>query len=158
MLGKRFAYEWGAPPKAEILEKFYKYIFDNSEGSQNDFILAMEDCSGGSCFADWVYTGEFKEGFRVFEFEKEPPLDQGAAENKTVLGMNVIVSDVLEAGQVMMVSQSGIDKAVEKLDLRTVPVNLKYPQSAYHILEALVFGVGADNVKSALKEITQRDE
>lgn len=79
-------------------------------------------------------------------------------ENKTALGMNVIVSDVLEAGQVMMVSQSGIDKAVEKLDLRTVPVNLKYPQSAYHILEALVFGVGADNVKSALKEITQRDE
>lgn len=70
MLGKRMAWGWYSAPDTEHLESFYKYLEQNPdpEGRQDDFVLAMEDCSGSSCFNEWVYTTDFIEGFRVFDF------------------------------------------------------------------------------------------
>jgi len=71
MLGKRLGWGWyGAPDKSEV-ERFYKYLSDNPEsydGSQDDFVLAMEDCTESNCFDDWRYTEQKVDGFRVFTY------------------------------------------------------------------------------------------
>jgi len=71
MLGKRMGWGWYGAPDAFELRRFYDYLADNIEGSQDDFILAMEDCSESNCFKDWQYTNEMVEGFMVFEYKKE---------------------------------------------------------------------------------------
>ena len=74
MLGKRMAWGWYAAPSPEYLEKFYDHIIrlleDGLEGSQDDFILAQEDCSESSCFDNWKY-GEKVGSFRSFNFKEE---------------------------------------------------------------------------------------
>ena len=68
MLGKRMGWGWyGAPTKKEI-QRFFKYLENNPEGSQDDFFIAMEDCSESSCFNKWNYTNEKIDGFLVFKF------------------------------------------------------------------------------------------
>ena len=68
MLGKRMGWGWyNAPDKSEV-ERFYEYLSQNSEGSQDDFVLAMEDCTESNCFDRWRYTEEKVEGFRVFKY------------------------------------------------------------------------------------------
>lgn len=73
MLGKRVGWGWYEPPSKDRLQKFYDCTIEclSWEGHQDDFILAMEDCSGSSCFGDWTYTGEEVDGFGLFEFTKE---------------------------------------------------------------------------------------
>ena len=70
MLGKRMGWGWYNAPGTSEVERFYNYLENNPEGSQDDFILAMEDCSESSCFNDWRYTDEKVGGFRVFEYIK----------------------------------------------------------------------------------------
>jgi len=66
-LGKRIGYGWHAAPDKSELERFYKYIAE-TYGDQDDFILAMEDCSNSDCFDNWEYTSERIEGFHLFRF------------------------------------------------------------------------------------------
>jgi len=70
-LGKRMGWGWyNAPEKAE-LERFYEYLSNEipyEDGSQDDFIIAMENCSDSNCFEDWQYTGEKENGFHKFEY------------------------------------------------------------------------------------------
>ena len=68
MLGKRMAWGWYSAPEQEKLQSFFEYLEHNPEGSQDDFILAMEDCTGSSCFNDWQYTSENVDGFMKFIF------------------------------------------------------------------------------------------
>ncbi len=68
MLGKRFGSEWKYPPDQDRLQEFYDYLYGEVEGSQDDFILAMEDCFNSSCFDNWKYTGKMEGGFHKFEF------------------------------------------------------------------------------------------
>lgn len=73
MLGKRMAWGWHDAPDTVEIQRFYDYLakYDylaqKSEGGQDDFILAMEDCSESSCFSNWVYTEEMENEFRKFE-------------------------------------------------------------------------------------------
>ena len=68
MLGKRMGYGWYNAPEADRLNDFYEYLAESVKGEQDNFVLAMESCEGGSCFTGWNYTGEYENGFRVFEF------------------------------------------------------------------------------------------
>ena len=67
-LGKRRGWGWYNAPDREELERFYDYLSDNPKGSQDDFVLAMEDCTDSDCFGDWNYTGVDVEGFCLFEY------------------------------------------------------------------------------------------
>lgn len=68
MIGKRMLGGWyGAPEQAE-LQRFFSYLEYADEGRQDDFILAMEDCTDSSCFDNWKYTDETTNGFRKFIF------------------------------------------------------------------------------------------
>ncbi len=69
MLGKRMACGWYDAPESEELERFYDYIKDDMVGSQDDFLLAMENCSQSDCFNNWEYTEERLEGFIVFKLK-----------------------------------------------------------------------------------------
>jgi len=73
MLGKRLGFGWYKPPETKELERFYEYLEKNmdSEQSQDDFVLAMEDCSNNSCFDNWDYTNTFIDGFRLFKFKNQ---------------------------------------------------------------------------------------
>jgi len=68
MLGKRMRWGWYKAPKQKEVERFFEYLENNPEGSQDDFVLAMEDCSESSCFDSWRYTDETIEGFKKFIF------------------------------------------------------------------------------------------
>ncbi len=69
MLGKRMGWGWYSAPDAERLNAFYTYLSnDLPEEKQDDFILAMEDCSDSGCFDDWRYTDEKRGGVSVFEY------------------------------------------------------------------------------------------
>jgi hypothetical protein len=71
-LGKQMGLEfYNAPEKAE-LERFYVHLtFDlDSAQNPNNLVLAMEDCSGTSCFDDWCYTSETCNGFHVFKINE----------------------------------------------------------------------------------------
>ena len=68
MLGSRQGYGWCSSFNTRKLQKFYDLTC--STGNQDDFVLAMEDCSKSNCFGDWDYTGKTKHGFRVFELTK----------------------------------------------------------------------------------------
>lgn len=70
MLGKRMAYGWYKPPSQDEMQRFFEYIEHNPEGSQDDFVLAMEDCTESSCFKGWGYTAETIDGFKVFEIKE----------------------------------------------------------------------------------------
>ncbi len=69
MLGKRMGWGWYEPPESEELMRFYDYLADDMVGSQDDFILVMEDCSQSNCFNDWEYTEERVEGFIIFKLK-----------------------------------------------------------------------------------------
>ncbi len=71
MIGKRMGWGWYNPPKQEQLMKFFEYLEKNPCESQDDFVLAMEDCSNSNCFDGWRYTNDLIEGFRVFEIDEE---------------------------------------------------------------------------------------
>ena len=74
MLGKRLAWGWYSPPETSHFEKFYNYLkgFDylTFGGGQDDFVLAMEDCTESKLFDEWKYTSKFVNGFRLFSFNK----------------------------------------------------------------------------------------
>ena len=67
MLGKRMGRGWYDAPKKEELEAFFNYL-ETTEDRQDDFTLAMEDCSESSCFDNWRYTDTKVEGFAKFDF------------------------------------------------------------------------------------------
>lgn len=67
-LGKRLGWGWYAAPETSELERFYDYLAEQAD-NQDDFVLAMEDCTESSCFGDWEYTFQFIDGFRVFKFK-----------------------------------------------------------------------------------------
>ena len=69
MLGKRMAWGWYDAPSQDQMEKFFCYLSQNLEDSQDDFILAMEDCENSSCYDKWSYTGENVEGFMKFKLD-----------------------------------------------------------------------------------------
>ena len=69
MLGKRMGYGWYAAPEQSELNRFYEYLTENLEPTQDDFVLAMEDCSESTCFSEWDYTEERINGFAVFKFK-----------------------------------------------------------------------------------------
>lgn len=72
MLGRRMAIGWHEGSTEKSLDDFYEHIQSTQElGSQDDFVLAMEDCEGSSCFDDWKYTGKQVNGFRLFEYDIE---------------------------------------------------------------------------------------
>ena len=73
MLGKRLGFGWYKPPETKELERFYEYLGKNidSEQNQDDFVLAMEDCSNSLCFDNWDYTNTFIDGFRLFKFKNQ---------------------------------------------------------------------------------------
>ena len=71
MLGKRMASGWYKAPDQSELERFYRHLEYDQKGSQDDFSLAMEDCSESDCFDDWEYSGETVEGFRVFKLKAD---------------------------------------------------------------------------------------
>ena len=64
-LGKRMAFGWYQAPEAQYMEAFYQHILNHLEKGQDqdDFVLAMEDCSNSSCFADWDYGSVDESGF-----------------------------------------------------------------------------------------------
>jgi hypothetical protein len=68
MLGKHMSRGWYKAPENTELQRFFDYLEDNPKGSQDDFILAMEDCTKSGCFEDWQYTDEYVDGFRKFIF------------------------------------------------------------------------------------------
>ncbi len=71
MLGKRMGWGWYKPPEKDEIQRFYDYLSNEQpydDGSQDDFVLAMEDCSESGCFDDWKYTSETVCGFRLFEY------------------------------------------------------------------------------------------
>jgi len=67
-LGKRMAWGWYGAPNQNFLDQFFTFLSENYlEGSQDDFVLAMEDCSESTCLDKWVCTKERIGGFSVFE-------------------------------------------------------------------------------------------
>jgi len=68
MLGKRMAWGWYKAPEQSELMRFFEYLENNPKESQDDFILAMEDCTESTCFDEWRYTSETVDGFTVFEY------------------------------------------------------------------------------------------
>ena len=68
LLGKRMSRGWYFAPDSNRLNEFYEHLSsDLVEEKQDDFILAMEDCSDSGCFNDWRYTGEKSGGYFLFE-------------------------------------------------------------------------------------------
>jgi len=69
-LGSTWDMQFGA---GDSLAAFYEHLNAQSLTCerQDDFVLAMEDCSNSSCFGDWQYTNESVNGFRVFEFTNQ---------------------------------------------------------------------------------------
>ena len=75
-LGKRMAVGWYDAPEKDEVERFFQYLEDNSEGSQDDFILTMDDGAESSVVDNWRCTGDEIDGFRVFYiFKREALLD-----------------------------------------------------------------------------------
>ena len=72
LLGKRMAVGWYSPPTEQRLTEFYEHL-GKTYGAENqdDFLLAMEDCSESSCFNDWKYGGEKEEGFIKLQILKQ---------------------------------------------------------------------------------------
>lgn len=69
MLGKRMGWGWYNAPQQEKLNAFYEYLSDvRAEERQDDFVIAMEDCTESGCFDNWRYTDREENGFRVFEY------------------------------------------------------------------------------------------
>jgi len=73
MIGKRLAIGWHHAPKKDKLQSFYSYICDYYPESQDDFVLAMEDCTGSTCYNDWKYSSDpiIEGGFRRFEMGED---------------------------------------------------------------------------------------
>lgn len=71
MLGKRMGWGWYRAPKEEEFNRFFEYLSENPDGSQDDFLLVIEDCAGSSCFGEWKYTDEKESGFSKFDFADE---------------------------------------------------------------------------------------
>lgn len=70
-LGKRMSWGWYNAPEKDELERFYAYLGNVTiidKLSQDDFVIAMEDCANSSCFGDWNYTREKENGFHKFEY------------------------------------------------------------------------------------------
>lgn len=67
LLGKRMAVGWYQAPDKDELERFYRYLEHHPMGSQDDFVIAMEDCSGSSVFEGWDYTREEIDGFALLK-------------------------------------------------------------------------------------------
>lgn len=69
MLGKSMGADWYKAPDADELERFYSVVFNDSCCSPfDDFVLAMEVPGSKMVFGGWQYTGETKDGFKVFDF------------------------------------------------------------------------------------------
>ena len=66
-LGKRMVGPWYNAPDKNEMEMFYHHIFFNCDGSNDDFVLAVEDGRNSGCPDDWVPTEKTEGGFRVFK-------------------------------------------------------------------------------------------
>lgn len=67
-LGKRMDWGWYNPPSESEMQHFFDYLKTHPEGSQDDFVLLMEDCGESSCIDEWHYAGRVA-GFHVFAFD-----------------------------------------------------------------------------------------
>jgi len=74
-MGARGPWGWYGAPRDRELDDFYEHVMDMIERdqSQDDFILAMEDCTDSSCFSGYTIKGQSvnEDGYFEFELDEE---------------------------------------------------------------------------------------